>query len=353
MNKLKFLIKKNPSIYLFLRKPFLSLTGLTSFFEVVNGQTYYPEKNRKNKSKRIFDNLKWLLKYGEVNQYYNLYGFDCNVVDYSYYPYTHFMANRDRTNYYGNPLSRINILRDKFLFYKYMKASNLPVPKIFGLRIGGVFYNSNMSVSDFGIKGKRDYFVKDLEGEAGKSVKHIKDYSEFVLYEHEIKDVNVIFQERINQHPLMSMLNPHSTNSLRIVTVNQSGNLALFATICRIGTKDSAERDNTCQGGIGVGVNDDGTLMEYGVRKPQYGGLVKKHPDTGVDFSTFRIPYYKEAIEKAFEAHRLFPDIRSIGWDVAITEEGPIFIEGNDNWEIQTIQAIYGGERNKLEEIFK
>lgn len=42
----------------------------------------------------------------------------------------------------------------------------------------------------------------------------------------------------------------------------------------------------------------------------------------------------KEAIEVVIKAHREFHGIRSIGWDVAITENGPCFIEGNDNWEI-------------------
>ena len=31
--------------------------------------------------------------------------------------------------------------------------------------------------------------------------------------------------------------------------------------------------------------------------------------------------------------HSMLKDIHSIGWDIAIGENGPIFIEGNDNWE--------------------
>jgi hypothetical protein len=37
--------------------------------------------------------------------------------------------------------------------------------------------------------------------------------------------------------------------------------------------------------------------------------------------------------------HSFFYGIHSIGWDIAITEDGPVFIEGNDNWEIPTFQA--------------
>ena len=33
----------------------------------------------------------------------------------------------------------------------------------------------------------------------------------------------------------------------------------------------------------------------------------------------------------------------SIGWDIAITKDGPMFIEGNDRWEVSMIQAVHGG----------
>ncbi|MCK8622032.1 hypothetical protein [Prevotella sp. E13-27] len=34
---------------------------------------------------------------------------------------------------------------------------------------------------------------------------------------------------------------------------------------------------------------------------------------------------------------------KSIGWDIAITPQGPMVIEGNDRWEITLIQAVHGG----------
>ena len=37
--------------------------------------------------------------------------------------------------------------------------------------------------------------------------------------------------------------------------------------------------------------------------------------------------------------HRRFYGIRTIGWDVANSNNGLVFIEGNDNWEISLNQA--------------
>ena len=58
------------------------------------------------------------------------------------------------------------------------------------------------------------------------------------------------------------------------------------------------------------------------------------HPDTGIKFSEFHAPEYKQAVKLACRAHKALYGIRAIGWDVAISDHGPVFIEGNDNWEI-------------------
>lgn len=45
-----------------------------------------------------------------------------------------------------------------------------------------------------------------------------------------------------------------------------------------------------------------------------------------------------------------FLDLDSIGWDAAITEEGPIYVEGNDNWDIVLVQAVTSGLRDRFYE---
>lgn len=47
----------------------------------------------------------------------------------------------------------------------------------------------------------------------------------------------------------------------------------------------------------------------------------------------------KAAYEAACKAHESFYNIGAIGWDVAITPDGPCFVEGNDNFEITLMQA--------------
>ncbi|HOD02066.1 MAG TPA: sugar-transfer associated ATP-grasp domain-containing protein, partial [Clostridiales bacterium] len=54
------------------------------------------------------------------------------------------------------------------------------------------------------------------------------------------------------------------------------------------------------------------------------------HPDTGVTLMGYKLPYVKEAVELALKAALVVDDMRFIGWDVFIGEDGPGIVEGND-----------------------
>ena len=43
------------------------------------------------------------------------------------------------------------------------------------------------------------------------------------------------------------------------------------------------------------------------------------------------IPEWEKVKEIALEAHRLLAGIPVIGWDIAVTDTGPVILEGNHN----------------------
>lgn len=69
-------------------------------------------------------------------------------------------------------------------------------------------------------------------------------------------------------------------------------------------------------------------------------------------FDGYKVPYMKEAIDEAIRFHSMLPTIHSIGWDIAITEDGPCFIEGNDNWEISLMQISNHGLQKEFNKYF-
>ncbi|TGV00700.1 sugar-transfer associated ATP-grasp domain-containing protein [Flavivirga rizhaonensis] len=54
------------------------------------------------------------------------------------------------------------------------------------------------------------------------------------------------------------------------------------------------------------------------------------------------IPFFKEACKEVVNAVKIIPD-RFIGWDVAITQNGPIIVEANWDPHIFLSDYAYGG----------
>ena len=318
-------------------------------------ESYYPEKKHKSRIHQLCDLVCWKLKYGELNKHYKMYGFDVQdpaIDESAYMDYKSFMRARASKNGNGSDYGQVPLLRDKYMFWKYMSAFHLPVPEVFAVRLGGKLLNQDLEpIPEKTLLEKKDYFAKAIGGECGEFVRHIGNYQAFKEFVAECGDNDIILQERVTQHPEMRRLYPNAVNTIRIVTVMTSDGPVVFSALQRIGTQSCGERDNTSQGGFAVGIREDGTLMEYGFRKPAFGGLSRIHPDTGIVFSEFRIPHFQIALETACKAHSLFYRVHSIGWDIAITNDSCMIIEGNDNWELQSFQALYGGMRDQCEKL--
>lgn len=195
-------------------------------------------------------------------------------------------------------------------------------------------------------------FLLTIEDGIGFSINGETFSKESVLLE--LTRSNYIIQEVVAQNDKMSLLYPYSLNTIRLVTVRglKDKKIHIFPSILRIGTNGSIV-DNTSQGGLAVGFDlETGQLHEDGFYKPAFGRRVKFHPNSGIRFNDFFIPYIKEAEDLAIQFHSFLQDIHSIGWDIAIGENGPVFIEGNDNWEINGPQVGNRGLRKEFEELF-
>ena len=330
------------------------ITAFRGASRIADQDSCYPELNRKSRAERVRENRRWALKYGEVNQYYNVYGFDIKGFrDQSQHiDYYSFMESRNQLNGLNNFWSYVVLLRDKYLFYTLMKNSGIPTPEVFAVSVGGTLHDAKMNIIPWStLETEKDYFVKSIDGECASFVKHVRDYADFIQSSEEYKTVNLVFQRRITQSADMAAIYPEAINTIRIVTVNKDGNPNVLTSVLRIGTKQTGNVDNWSAGGIAVGINHDGTLKQHGLYKPGFGTRTDIHPDTGIVFSSFRIPEYEKACELVIKAHRLFYGIAAIGWDVAISENGPCIIEGNDNFAINLHQACDRPFKKEWQEI--
>ena len=335
---LKSYVKKT---YKSLLNKWMTLSNLMKVKHIVSLPTYNAEKKLKSTKVMRQENVEWVKKFRELNAFYKLYGLDVEgSSSEDFIDYLSFMESRNIANRIGMLDSQVILLRDKFLFFKYMNSNNLPVPEVFGLISKGRLYDVQMNPIDWSsLAEEQEYFIKDIDGECASFVKKVKDYAALLQIKSGLKGERYILQKKMVQSHEMNVLNSGAINTLRIVTINKDGNPYVLTSLLRVGTNKTGNVDNWAAGGIAVGIQPNGYLKEFGYFKPHYGTKTDIHPDSKIVLNQFKVPMYKEALEMACKAHRFFYNVRAIGWDVAISEDGPVFIEGNDNWEISLMQV--------------
>lgn len=319
------------------------ISGFKKAVLVASAPSYYPEKKRKSYFRRLGENLHWLFTRRCANTHYNLYGFDAADFDKAseYLDYVVFKSDQRNFNITEDETSQVALLRDKFLFYHYMKTFNMPVPDVFAiLRDGNLFDAELCDMEEKELTARSDYFIKAVAGIKGANIRHIKTFTEYEATKPERTTGNYLLQDRVYQHSRMNELNPGAVNTVRVVTVTPPNSAPVaLATLLRMGTSRTGAVDNWSAGGIAIGIEADGTLKKYGLYHMCNTGKTDRHPDTGIVFGDFRIPYYEEALELACRAQKYFYAVHSVGWDIAITEAGPVIIEGNDNYGLSFMQA--------------
>lgn len=315
-------------------------------------RSYYPEEPTKSKVRVLSELLWWLLRSGEINNYYYVYGLDRKSVDRSreLLPYRQFRRIRNRYNLrIGRaPYNYVCLLRDKFVFSQFVTSLGLATPRNLALLDANrvTWLDTNVTVPLQAIADRQDValdgFCKKLGGiqgdgafalriEAGSL--YVRDRKIDLAELQSRLDERYLFQQRVIQHEALSALHPGSVNTIRLITFATASGVELFAAALRVGTHGHSV-DNWAAGGLIVGVDPQrGELRSEGFYKPGYGGRTPRHPNSCIEFQGFKIPYFFEALESVTRLHGYLRDIHSIGWDVAVTPAGPTIIEGNDDWE--------------------
>ena len=86
--------------------------------------------------------------------------------------------------------------------------------------------------------------------------------------------------------------------------------------------------DNVGSGGIYTVLSEDGEIINP-CWSDKTISTYTKHPSSGMDLIGFRVPYFKEALDLCRNAAKVEKHVRYIGWDIAISEKGPLIVEGN------------------------
>ena len=190
-------------------------------------------------------------------------------------------------------------------------------------------------------KGKKYVIAKEIDncGGIGVSKEFVQDTNR--LYEKLKKNKQYLVEEVIVQNSKVSKLYPDAVNTLRLFTfLDDNGEVQVLNQIFKIGNKGFV--DNFASGGMYTFLDENGEVICPAINKKDERFTI--HPETKEQIIGFKVPNFDKAISLVKEAALLIPEIRYIGWDIAITEKGACLVEGNEFPGVFQIKPSYMDE---------
>lgn len=290
------------------------------------------------------------IPYNWHKEYYAISG----KFDYRYLPELLYIPDFERIM--NNP-KYYDCLQDKNITNLLADKVGIKNPRCYLRNINGLVLDENyneINIEDVynEIKTKdRVFFKPTVESGSGKNCEIIntKDISLEEFKSIVIKfNKDYIIQDVVENSNSIKKLNPTSLNTFRIITYILDGKIYTMPAILRIG-RNGKYLDNAHQGGIFVGVNKDGTLLENA--SSEFNDKYNAHPDTNVVFKNYKIDNFEKIIDAAIKLQKLIPHVGCINWDLTLDkDENVVLIEGNMRygsiWLIQMAHGVSAFEDN-------
>jgi hypothetical protein len=231
-----------------------------------------------------------------------------------------------------NPLgwTRECALADKRRFYQRCVAAGLPHPPTVAILADGRLMGI---IAD---PAGQDLIAKPANGEGGDGLTMLGRFADAADLRARLpgrlrrRRGILVVQPRVSTHADLADLALNALPTVRVVTIlDEAGRPEVVSATFRFASAPEAEVDNMKAGGLIAPVDlDDGAL---GVACHGYGGGDHQaHPVTGAPIVGRVLPQWPAVKALAVQAHaEAFEDYALIGWDVAMTPDGPVLIEGN------------------------
>jgi Sugar-transfer associated ATP-grasp len=157
-------------------------------------------------------------------------------------------------------------------------------------------------------------------------------------------DHPIIVQPRLNNHKSIADLADESLIAIRVVTcIDELGDVEVTHGMLRIlpelepKWRDIADEElaapiDLVTGALGPLSGDK--MFTTHIRHSQ-------HPVTRVAVEGRILEDWSSICDLAIKTHSAFPHRMFIGWDIALTPEGPVVLEGNTNFDVMLLQRVH------------
>ncbi|RLD27241.1 MAG: hypothetical protein DRI75_10015 [Bacteroidetes bacterium] len=332
---------------------------MRNFENISRIKVFIKDPNKKNFLKIIKEVCILLITKKEFPFYYFKYLYRKNVKNYLDYLSTKEVVAIGSSKLLHKPEYKA-LFDNKLFFALFVEKTSLNTPKLVSYNLGNSFYFNN-SIEKISNKIELVSFFENVftaSNLEGLFFRPPSDYGGkgcFKLTKENLrKDIDAKYEiflkgcfvhtEIIKQHEEINKIHHKSVSTLRIISlITPENHTEIISAFMRFGVGNSVV-DNSSSGGFFVGINlKESTLKQTGHYLLDYGGSeIHKHPNSGFKFEGFKVPYFKEACEEVIKGVKVIPD-RFIGWDVAITPDGPTIVEANDGPHMFMVDMGHGG----------
>jgi hypothetical protein len=329
---------------------------------------YINSSNRKSLATQ-FSDMVGLFKYYKFIPYqyfrHNLYDRSFSGDVYDYLP-PMLISRYIRNNL--NPAHSDYLARDKYKFSKILCANNIPV--ITNLFIITADFKIISAENEKQINyiqfinflfenGYKDVFIKPRYGEQGKGTIKINLFENDSVYNQNLIDQQqcgqllggkdtYLVQPAIKQHSTLNKIYPDAVNTIRIDALLSNSRVEHNGAFLKVGNGRSYT-DNWSNGSLIININlTSGKLDSWGKMMGKFGKCVyTRHPATDFEFKDTEIPFWDQVKETVRRAALHMKPLRALGWDITVTDQGPLIVEANQEYAIDMHQEAIGGFRHK------
>ena len=262
----------------------------------------------------MFRISKSVSKKAKKSQFYILFdmircGMKYQAGYYDYQEFEFYKISGDKRNTFLTRGKNNEIIR-KYNDKKYFDLFNdkIKFNGIFSDCLGRNWINLNTaSCDDFTAFMNKNPVViaKPIDGEGGNGIEKYSVSDSVTaknIYQSAISKKQFLVEEFVKQHDDMNKLYSNSVNTMRMFTFCKDGEGHFLQAILKIG--NGGVTDNFSSGGMYTFVEDNGIVG-------------------------FKVPMFDKAVQLVEKASQIVPEVGYVGWDVAISENGPVIIEGN------------------------
>lgn len=220
-------------------------------------------------------------------------------------------------------------LRNKLAFADTIRAAGFPHPLIYGhTRDGALLWNGDGEVQVRKTFARGEPIVlKPLDGKGGVGIEFLTDFAAL----DRPRTGDFLLTAFARQADYAARIFPGATNTIRILTVTPDDLPVIAAATHRFGAGSSRGVDNFHAGGVHAAVDLATGRLGDAVKVGTSNRLLRSscHPETNSRIEGVVIPHWEEVKRLALAMADHMPSLPYIGWDIVVTEAGPVVLEGN------------------------